>query len=213
MPRKNVALLQGKPLLAYAIEAATKSNIFNEVYVSSEDEEILKCAENYSATPLHREEDLATDTAQVRDVTHRVLKQLAHNGLHYGTFGVTLVTNPLRNEEDIRKAYEIFQETDCDGVMSLIQNTHPPQRAVWAPDGFIKPYFGHEFMKQTQLLDKTYRHDGSIYFGKTSIFLGQMEFYGNRIAPYFTPLSRAIDIDTAEDLEMAEAILRIRQNE
>jgi len=208
LPRKNIALLAGKPLLAYTIEAAIESEVFNVVCVSSEDDEILEVAQRYGAhLALKRPPELATDTTQVKDVCAYLLEELAEKGQYYASFAVLLTTNPFRTAEDIRAAYEIFKREGANYVMSLVPYSHPPQRAVWAPDGYVEPYFGIQYMKQTQLLDTVYRHDGGVIFAKSKIFLRERAFYGTRVVPYFIPKERSVDIDNYLDLEWAEFLL------
>lgn len=204
-PRKNIALLAGKPLLAYAIEAALESNIFEIICVSSEDEEILKIAERHGADrAVKRPDELATDKTQVKEVCAYLLKSFAAQGLLYREFGVLLATNPLRTGRDISEAYATFKKDDSDFCMSIVPFSHPPQRAVWVPSGSVVPYFGLEYMKQTQLLDKLYRHDGSIIFGKSERFLEKNEFFGRNVAPFFMPSEHSVDIDSPLDLAWAE---------
>jgi CMP-N-acetylneuraminic acid synthetase len=207
-PRKNVALLNGKPLLAYAIEAALKSAVFDLVCVSSEDDEILSTARQYGASlAVPRPAELASDTAQVKQVCCYLLEYFQARGRAYGEFGLLLVTNPLRTAADIQGAYAVFKEKNANYVMSLVPFSHPPQRAVWAPDGYVQPYFGLAHMKQTQLLDPLYRHDGSVIFARSEVFLREQEFYGSRVAPYFIPPERSVDIDSPLDLKWAEFLI------
>jgi len=208
LPRKNIALLGGKPLLAYAIEAAIESGVFDLVCVSSEDDEVLEVARVYGAQLiLKRPPELATDTAQVRHVCAHLLEYFVAQGRAYAEFAVLLATNPFRTSEDIKAAYEIFKREDANYVMSLVPYSHPPQRAVWVPHRYVEPYFGLRYMKQAQLLDTLYRHDGSIIFAKSEAFLREKEFYGTKVVPYFIPAERSVDIDNPLDLVWAEFLL------
>ena len=208
LPRKNIALLAGKPLLAYAVEAALESNIFDQVCVSSDDDEILGIAQTYnSILALKRPPELATDIAQVRHVCAYLLEDFADQGQVYAEFAVLLVTNPFRTAQDIRAAYDIFKVEDANYVMSLVPYSHPPQRAVWAPHGLVEPYFGFQYMKQTQLLEPLYRHDGSVIFARSEVFLKEREFYGTKAVPYFISPERSVDIDNPLDLAWAEFLL------
>jgi CMP-N-acetylneuraminic acid synthetase len=208
LPRKNIALLAGKPLLAYAIEAALESDVFDEICVSSEDDEILEVARGCGAhLALKRPPELATDTAQVKHVCAHLLEHFAAKGLAYGEFAVLLVTSPLRISQDIKAAYEIFKREDTNYVMSLVPYSYPPQRAFRVANGYAEPCFGLEYMKQTQLLETLYRHDGSIIFAKSEAFLKAKEFYGTKVVPYFIPKERSVDIDSPLDLAWAEFLL------
>ena len=207
-PRKNIALLAGKSLLSYAIESALESKIFSEICVSSDDEEILGVAKDYeNILALKRPQELATDSAQVKDVCLYLLEYFADLGNVYAEFAVLLTTNPFRTAKDIQGAYDIFKRLDANYVMSLLPYSHPPQRAVWAPDGAIEPYFGSKYMKQTQLLDRVYRHDGSVIFGKTEAFLREREFYGTKVEPFYMSPEKSVDIDSPLDLAWAKFLI------
>ena len=210
LSRKNIALLSGKPLLAYAIEAAVESDIFGVICVSSEDDKILQIAQDCGANiALKRPSELATDAVQVRHVCAFILEYFKEQQKMFNEFAVLLPTNPLRTSQDIKAAYKIFNQEDANYVMSLVPYSHPPQRAVWVPKKkeYVEPYFGIKYMKQTQLLDPLYRHDGSIIFAKSEVFLKHKEFYGTKVVPYFIPEERSVDIDSALDLAWAEFIL------
>jgi len=211
LKRKNIKLLAGKPLLLYSIDSAIKSEIFNKICVSSEDDEILEIARKYKKNDkvlaLKRPVELSADYIQVKSVCKYILEYFLNKGMKYITFGLLIPTSPLRNEEDIKEAYKIFKERNAECVMSVVPFYHPPQRAVWIKNKYIEPYFGLKYMKQTQKLDKLYRHDGSVIFCKSDLFLKKEGFYINKILPYFTPEERAVDIDSDLDLKWAEFLL------
>ena len=208
-PGKNIALLAGKPLLAYAIETALRSGVFSVVCVSSDDQKILETATSYGAQMvLKRPNDLSGDKTQVKDVCIQILETLESQGRLYREFAVLLVTNPLRTADDIKTAYETFTQHDTNYLMSVVPYSHPPQRAVWAPSGYLEPFFSISNMKPTQELETLYRHDGSFIFGKTEVFLKEKEFYGTNVIPYYIPIERSVDIDHPIDLAWAEFLLR-----
>jgi CMP-N-acetylneuraminic acid synthetase len=209
-PRKNIALLGGEPLLAYAIRAAEESQVFDLVCVSSEDEEILKVAEGCGAEAvMKRPNELAGDRVSLKEVCAHLLESFAQGGRQYSEFGLLLVTNPLRTAQDLRNAYEVFKKEKAAICMSLVPFSHPPQRAVRVNDksGFVEPYFGSENMVQTQLLETLYRHDGSIIFAQTDVFLRRRDFYGPGVVPYFIAPERSVDIDSPLDLAWAEFLI------
>ena len=206
-PRKNVALLAGKPLLAYAIEAALESGIFEIVCVSSEDDEILAAAQKYGALADRRPDELSLDTAQVKHVSIYLLEKFAAQGKVFEDFGVLLPTSPLRTGQDIQEAYKVFKQGEGNYLMSLVPFSHPPQMALWAPQGYIEPFFGRRYLKQSQFLDTLYRHDGTIIFARSEAFLREKDFYGSKIMPYYMPVERSVDIDNPLDLEWAEFLL------
>jgi CMP-N-acetylneuraminic acid synthetase len=211
-PKKNIALLDGKPLLVYAIEAAANSGIFDKIYVSTEDPEIaLVVHESYHLSDkLHlyaRHSSLSEDTSTVIDVCKDIIEHRKNLGEDDKAFAVLLATNPLRTAEDIRNAYKIFKENkNTDFVMSLAEYEHPPLHAVEI-DGYVKPMFPKENKIQSQFLKTMYRHDGAVIFAKTKAFLKTNDFYGERVAPYVMPRERTVDINTPADLKWAEFLI------
>jgi CMP-N-acetylneuraminic acid synthetase len=207
-PRKNMASLQNKPLLAYAIEAALESNIFSNVCVSSEDDEILEMASEYGASlALKRPAILSSDRTPLKEVCAYLIDDFAKQGMRYREFGLLLPTNPLRTAQDIRAAYKTFKKSNANFCMSLVKFSHPPQRAVCVRSGYVEPFWGPEFMTQTQKLEPLYRHDGSIIFAKTRAFMDKKEFYDEKVVPFFIPEGRSVDIDSRLDLAWAEFLL------
>ena len=207
-PRKNIALLLNKPILAYAIEAALESNVFSKVCVSSEDNEILDIASKYGALlVLKRPASLSSDGTTLKEVCAFIMSSFEKQGVHYHEFGLLLPTNPLRTSQDIRGAYKTFKNSTANFCMSLVKFSHPPQRAVCIRSGYVEPFWGQEFMTQTQKLESLYRHDGSIIFANTRAFMNKKEFYGGKVIPYFIPEDRSVDIDSQLDLEWAEFLL------
>ena len=210
-PGKNLVQLQGKTLLAHAIDCARDSGIFEEICVSSEDPEILQAAESAGADlALVRPEELSGDSIGYKHVCAQVLQQLALEGKPYDHFAILLTTNPLRTPEDLRHAYQQFIESGTEIVMSLTPCHHPPQRSVSIRDKLVQPYFGHEYMTQTQNLEPLYRHDGSILLIRTAPFLDDPNFYNKSITPFVTPLENSVDIDEPIDLKWAEFLLNKR---
>lgn len=207
-PRKNVALLGGKPLILWAVEAAMGSGVFDTVCVSSDDAEILKIAEEAGAEARLRPQEFATDTAQTKHVSLHLLEELAKEGKEYESIALLMPTSPLRSAEDIRKAYEIFEETGCDCVMSFVPNEHPPEQTYHIVDGKMQPYLGIEKMHiRSQELPKTYRHDGAITFVKTDVFRKRKEWCDTGVVPYFIPPEHSVDIDSPTQLKWAEFLL------
>ncbi|MBD3165276.1 hypothetical protein GF324_01640 [bacterium] len=213
-PRKNIAPLLGKPLVVWAIESALEAGIFSHIVLSSDDPEILAAADGIEGVEaLPRNASLATDTVQVKHVCSHLLEHYREQGLLYKTFAVLLPTSPLRRASDLRQAWETFHAADAATLMSLVPYSHPPQRAVWAPDGRVKPYFGLEHMVPGQKLETLYRHDGSFIFADSDIFLREGEFYSSDVIPYLLKPEDTADIDSELDLAWVEFLLQRRQLE
>ena len=211
-PHKNIALLRGKPLLAYAIESARESGVFACVCVSSDDDEILTVAREYGADlPLKRSAELASDTVQVKHVCAHILRSLADEGSVYESFALVPPTNPLRTGKEIREAYKIFCEEDANYVMSITPYRYAPQQAVHVPHKYIEPFFGIEHMNTTHP-ETLYRDDGSVIFAKTKVFLKEMAWYGSKVVPYYMPEGTSVDIDSPADFLWAEFLMERRSS-
>jgi len=213
LPKKNIRKLNGKPLVMYAVEAARKSEVFSEICVSTEDEEVIQCLKEYDVeVPFKRPKRLNSTDATVVDVCLHAISHYEDKGIKFENIGVLLVTSPLRTAEDVEKAYNTFKEKDVNYVMSITPFRHPPLRSLVVKDDKIKPYFGREKMKKAQELPKMYRHDGSIVFAKTDKFKKDKSFYGDKIAPYYVPPIKGIDIDNEIDLKEAEVLMNYIEN-
>lgn len=208
IPRKNLALLAGIPLLAHTIRAAKDSGVFRRICVSSDDPEILELAEKEGATPLLRPSDLAGDTVAVAPICLHVLATLAGNGETYDTFAMLQPTCPLRTAEDVRKAHAVFTKSDADVVLSAHISPHPLQRALQMTNGFLHPFSGAGNMeRQSQDLEPLYLNNGAINVMKTSVFQREKTFFVPRAVPYVMPEERSVDIDEPLHLAWAEFLL------
>jgi len=204
-PRKNLASFQGRPLVAQAIVVAQASRMFSTICVSSEDEEVLSVAKEYGAdVALRRSEDLAGADAQVVDVCRSVVEYFVDQGQAFFAFAVLLPTSPLRTANDLQCAYQIMMETNARSCMSLVECEHPPQRAVCLREGHVSAFFEGDNFKQTQKLEKLYRHDGTVIFSRIDTFLRNPYFYGESVVPYFIERERGVDVDNPLDLAWAE---------
>lgn len=208
-PRKNLASIAGRPLVAQAVRVAVASGLFRTVCVSSDSDEVLEVARAHGANLLSsRSAALSSDDAQVKDVCLSVIETLAGQAQHYDTFAVLLPTSPLRTAQDLREAYRLLAETGADCCMSVTPFEHPPQRAVWMPEGKVVPYFGGDQMRPTQALDALYRHDGTVIVARTGPFVRDPRFYGPSVVPYVVPAERAVDVDRPVDLAWADFLVR-----
>ncbi len=213
LPHKNKALLNGKPLVLYAIECALASEVFDRIIVSSDDEDILEIAYENKATPHKRPKGLAGSRVSQADVCKfllTIIPQSKQTGQTYKTFCLLNPCNPLRTPEEVNDAYNLFLEEEANYVMSVVKFEPSPQLAlVETKKGWLAPQNGWESMKQSQKLKPLYRHESSFIFARSEVFLIEFEygFYGSKVIPYF--INRpSIDIDYPQGLRCAEFILR-----
>lgn len=206
-PRKNVARLAGKPLLAYAVEAALEAGVFARVIVSTEDAEIARIGELAGADVLARAPVLATDTATTVDVCLSVIDELRAAGGQFSAFACLLPTTPLRTADDIRHAHRVFVERAADFLMAVTTYAISPFWALEEHDGFLRPRWGREFLVKSQELPQVWVDNGAIYLARIDAFERERTFYGSRLVGYRMPRERSIDVDDAVDLRLADFFL------
>ncbi len=206
---KNIKNLNGKPLIAYTIEAALKSGVFKDVVVSTDSEEYKKISEEYGAwVPFLRSKDLSKDTSSTNEVIKDVILKLKDAGKEYDALMILQPTSPLRDEEDIRNSENLLYEKKANSVVSMCECDHSPllTKALDGNmnlDGFLSD------LKQTrrQDLKKIYRLNGAIYLIKVDYFLKYQDFYKENSYAYIMDKNKSIDIDNIYDFKLAEILM------
>lgn len=207
LPRKNVKLLLGKPLIAYTIESALKSKYVNKVVVSTEDEEIAEIAKLYGAEVIKRPKELAKDESPTIDVIFHAINALKVE--NSDLIVLLQPTSPLRTAEDIDNAIEFFLNNECESVISVCEVEHPPYWDFKIEGGHLKPLFGEEYLRmRRQDLPKVYVPNGAIYVSTPENLRRYKSFYCSKTIPYIMPPERSIDIDNEIDFMLAELLVR-----
>ncbi|MFA6530278.1 MAG: acylneuraminate cytidylyltransferase family protein [Candidatus Micrarchaeia archaeon] len=211
VPRKNVRLLGGIPLIAHSIRSALDSGIFPEVYVSTEDPEIAEVSRKFGAMIIDRPQELAIDKAPMPPVIEHALSWAkAKNGVEPKFVFMLQPTSPFRSKEDFEKCRDALLKGDCDSVMGVFEADDPPQWTL-TPDakGFLKPLFPiKDYLSRRQDLPPAY-FDGPIYAFRTDSFLKHKKFLMPKTRFFVVPKSRAVDIDTESDFMLAEHLLKL----
>jgi N-acylneuraminate cytidylyltransferase len=208
-PRKNIAALHGKPLLAYTVEAGLDSGLFDEVLVSTDDEEIAAVARRYGGTvPSLRPAEFATDAARIVHVCLHTLDLLESQGRTYDTLCVLQPTCPLRTAADIREAWTLFERTDAPFLLSVTTFEHPP---FWAlardADGTLRPVYGPDALLRSQDLPDVVRPNGAIALARVDALRRERTFYGAGMVGFLMPRLRSFDIDEPDDLPLVEFVM------
>jgi len=166
---KNIKELNGKPLMAYSIEAALKSNLFDEVMVSTDSEKYAEIAQEHGASvPFLRSEELSGDKAGSWDVVKEVLNRYKEMGKEFDTICLLQPTSPLRDAEDIKNAYNLYKERASVAVISVGEMEHSPLWSNTLPDDKSLAGFARfEVPKPRQEIETYYRLNGAIYIVKT----------------------------------------------
>lgn len=208
--RKNIRLLAGKPLIAYTIEAASKSEYINRVVVSTEDKEISEVSKKYGAEVIDRPKELAQDDSPAIDAIKHVIGALREKDNYHPDIIVLLQsTTPLRIVADINNAIDFFLNNDCESVVSVCEIN--PYWSLTIKDRYLEPIFGWDyFYKRRQNLPNTYALNGAIYITLTENFDKYNGFLNKKTISYIMPHERSIDIDEEFDFKLAELLLRTK---
>jgi len=202
-------LLGGKPLIAWAIDAAKAAQLSAEIIVSTEDTEIAKYVETCGVEVLIRPEKLAVDPAGVVDVALHALEVLKKQKRLFKTLVILLPTCPFRTAEDIQSAIKLFKEKNGHFLMSVSEYTHTPFAAMGInQDGLLNPYFSDCIGKKSQQMPIAYRANGAIHVLDVTAFEIAKSYYAQPLIGYVMPQARSIDIDNEEDLHYAEFLLQ-----
>ena len=206
---KNIKLLNGKPLIAYTIEAAIKSKMFDEVMVSTDSEEYADIAKKYGANvPFMRNSELSNDTASSWDVVRDVFDKYKEAGKEFDTVALLQPTSPLRTAEDIVKGYKILKDKSANSVIGVCEVDHSPLWMNTLPEdnsmgNFINPKV---VGLPRQKLDKYYRINGALYIRRTDN-LNKIEYiYSDKCYAFIMDKKKSIDIDDEYDFLFAEVL-------
>ncbi|HOE93696.1 MAG TPA: acylneuraminate cytidylyltransferase family protein [Methanofastidiosum sp.] len=208
LKRKNIKLFGGEPLIAHTIKAAINSKLIDNIYVSTEDEEISQISKNYGALVSKRPKELAKDETKTIEVLLDFL-----NNLNFDKDKLIIIllqpTSPLRTTQDIDDSINVFLEGKCESVISVCKINHSPLWSFKFEEGYLKPFFKQEYLEQRrQELPILYAPNGAIYISTPKTLNEYLSFFGNKTIPYIMPFERSIDIDSEEDFNLAEIIFK-----
>ena len=208
VPKKNVKLLGGKPLIAYSIEAARAAKRLTRVIVSTDDEEIAEVSRRWGAdAPFLRPAELATDAAKAVPVIQHALEEMeGRDDQVYDAVMMLQPTTPFRTGADIDRAIEILEKTGADSVISVVDvEGHHPARMKYLEDGrLIDPDFCEAYENQPrQELRPMYLRNGMIYLTRREV-MRSGSFKGSDCRALIVETHRSVNIDTPLDFELAE---------
>lgn len=209
--KKNLAVLGGKPLIAWMIEAALAAKIFANVYVSTEDEEIRLTAERFGAeVPYCRPVFLAADNVGSPRVAADLVEFLGRQGNHYDVVCLAEPVVPFFTAGDFRRAYGIFLEKKVVVLHTVSRCSDPPQWALKEEKGVFSPmYESHYHLQESQELEPAYMVMGIVFLRSTHL-IGTRSAIADKMAGYVIRSKKAVTIHTEEDLVLAEYRLRNR---
>jgi len=206
LPRKNILDLNGKPLIAWSIEAGLNSQYIDKVVVSSEDKEILDISKEYGVKIIKRPNILASDTATTFDT----IKDTIENIKRYDYIVLLQPTSPLRTANHIDKAIELLEERNADAIVSVCEMEHSPLWSNTLDDSLsMEGFLRDEVLnKRSQDLETYYRLNGAIYICKTDRLLEEKSFFlKENIFAYVMDRLSSIDIDEEIDFTITQSIM------
>ena len=220
IPRKNIKLLAGKPLLYYILTAALGSKLLTHVVVSSDDAEILSVAERYGGKKvcLQRSGNLAEDDTPDLPVFIHALESMEKiNNCRYDYVVMLHTTSPLITSVDIDGTLEKLFTTGADSAVSVYEvNDFHPKKLMKIKDGKLAPYVA-EFAELTtsrrQDVQPVYKRNGGIYASKRYVVTELGRVWGDHVVPYIMPDTASVDINSQVDFILAEALMQKRSDE
>jgi pseudaminic acid cytidylyltransferase len=205
IPRKNIKDFHGKPLIAYSIETAIDSKLFDKVVVSTDDEEIAKIAKEYGADiPFIRPPELSDDFTGTGDVVNHTIEFLKNDGKEYDYICTIYATAPMLQTKYLIEGFEKLQNSDAHMAFSVTSMPFPIQRTFKiTKENRCQMFTPEHFSSRSQDLEEAYQDAGQFYWEKTSNEFTDLPF-GKDSIPVVLPRYLVQDIDTPEDWIRAE---------
>lgn len=206
IPKKNIKEFCGKPIIAYSIEAALKSDIFDEVMVSTDSEEIADIARQYGANvPFMRSAKTSDDYATTSDVIMEVLEKYQEMGQTFDYICCIYPTAPFVTPDKLKEAMSIMEKNDVVEVMPVVQFSYPPQRCfVIGDDNYMKYKYEEYMQSRSQDLEKQYHDAGQFYVYDADKYVKLSGKISGGIMPIIVSELEVQDIDNEDDWKIAE---------
>lgn len=218
IPKKNIKDFCGKPIIAYAITAALDSNLFDEVMVSTDSQEIADVGKEYGASvPFMRSPSTSDDYATTADVLQEVLRTYAGRGKMFDVMCCLYPTAPFVTAEKLRAAYAAFMESGAEMLEPVVAFSYPPQRSFSITEGWVAYNYPEHVRTRSQDLPTWYHDAGQFYFYKVDAFHRSLENdnqqggYNLHCVPLVMDEMEVQDIDTVVDWQLAETKYRLLQ--
>lgn len=210
IPRKNIKEFNGKPMIVWSIEAAIKSELFDQVIVSTDDIEIAEIAKsNDASVPFLRPSHLANDTAGTTPVIAHAIQWTIENNLKPKNVCCIYATAPFINVEDLKLGHQIIKQEKWNYAFPVTTFPSPIFRSFRADESAgIEMFYPENFNVRSQDLPEAFHDAGQFYWGKTEAWLDQKTLFSEKSYPIKIPRWRVQDIDTLEDWTRAESIFK-----
>lgn len=210
IPRKNIREFCGRPILAYSIQAALESGVFDRVMVSTDDAEIVEVARGCGAeVPFLRSARMSGDYATTAQVLAEVLEEYGKLGQTFDLVCGIYPTAPFLQPQTLRKAMELLEESGADAVAPVVRFGFPPQRGLVIRDGEIRMSSPELYLCRSQDLEPVYHDVGQFYCLNAESFARQGCIVMEHTRPFIISELEVQDIDTEEDWRLAELKYRM----
>lgn len=213
IPRKNIKIFCGKPMIAWSIEAAQQSGCFDQVIVSTDDAEIAAIARQYGAqVPFMRPAALSDDHTGTIPVIHHAVEWMREQGDEPTEICCLYATAPFVTSADIQQGLHTLLAEQADYAFSVTSYAFPIQRALrLSADGRVDMFHPAHFTTRSQDLEEAWHDAGQFYWGRAEAWLQGKVIFGAGSVPVKLPRHRVQDIDTLEDWERAEWLFKAMQ--
>lgn len=215
IPRKNIKMFCGKPMIAWSIEAALQSGCFDKVIVSTDDEEIAEVARQYGASvPFMRPAELSDDYTGTIPVIQQAIEWCKANGFDARQVCCLYATAPFVSPEDLRRGLNTLEQSGSQYAFSVTSYAFPIQRAIrLTGTGRVEMFNPEHFNTRSQDLEESYHDAGQFYWGLASAWLEGKMIFSPESSAVLLPRHRVQDIDTPEDWVRAEWLYKAFQAE
>lgn len=204
IPRKNIKEFFGKPLIAYSIETALESNLFEKVVVSTDDKEIAKIAKEYGAEVIKRPDELADDFTPTIPVIAHAIEVISKDMEDIQAVCCIYATAPFLKVKYIKEAYKKFTNNKNAYCFSATSFAFPIQRAIKIEDEQLEMFNPEHFNTRSQDLQEAYHDAGQFYWGRPDAWLTQIPIFSKESSVVLLPRHLVQDIDTLEDWKRTE---------
>ncbi|MFJ2991151.1 pseudaminic acid cytidylyltransferase [Pandoraea sp. NPDC087047] len=213
IPRKNIKSFCGKPMIAWSIEAARASGCFDRVIVSTDDDEIAELARTQGAeVPFMRPAELSDDHAGTIPVIAHAIDWMNRNAGAVEFACCLYATAPFVQPEDLRRGFDVLQQSGADYAFSVTSYAFPIQRAIRVTAGQrVEMFHPEHFTTRSQDLEEAFHDAGQFYWGRAGAWLSAKPLFSHDAAPVPLPRHRVQDIDTPQDWERAEWLFKAMQ--
>lgn len=209
IPRKNIKLFNGKPMIAWSIESARASGLFDRIIVSTDDDEIAEVAKQWGAeVPFMRPEELSNDYAGTTPVIAHATQWALNQGIKLEAVCCIYATAPFVQVDDIKRGWEELNKGDWDYAFTVTDYASPIFRSFkQSAEGGVEMFFPEYFTTRSQDLPLALHDAGQFYWGRASAWLEGKLIFDRRSKPVVIPRWRVQDIDNFDDWQRAELII------